>query len=214
MMIYALVPAAYLIGSIPTGIMVTRLFTGKDIRTLGSGNVGAANVGRIAGKWAGGLVLFGDMAKGALPVSLALLLAPENDLFRETLVALAALSAVLGHLYPVYFRGHSGGKGVAPAAGCFALLTPLALFGVLFVYLLAAYRWRIASVGSLSGASALPFLVFLETGSPVYFLLGIAVAGLIFIRHAENIRRIRKGVEPVWKAGDTRLKEGSTRKKQ
>ena len=193
---------AYLIGSLPTGLLLTRLVTGKDIRTLGSGNVGAANVGRVAGKKLGAAVLLLDFLKGALPACLALgWPCAEAPLFREVCVALSALASVLGHLYPLYFKGRFGGKGVATAGGCFAVIAPLALLGAVLVYLLTLRRWRIASLGSLAGASALPFLALLETGSWRFFLLGIGVAILIFVRHAANIRRLRRGTEPVWKAG-------------
>jgi glycerol-3-phosphate acyltransferase PlsY len=186
--------AAYLIGSIPTGVLVTRLFTGRDVRRQGSGNIGATNVRRVAGNRLGAVVLIGDVLKGFLPVFVVMRLASEDSAWSVS-VALTGLGAFLGHLYPIYLKGR-GGKGVATAAGCFLSISPLALAGAVFVFILAVWRRRVVSLGSLGAAGALPVLVWLHSRSMIFTALGGVMAVFIFFRHSGNIRRLREGIEP------------------
>ena len=189
--------AAYLIGSIPTGVLVTRVFTGRDIRRLGSGNIGATNVRRSAGNLPGAMVLLGDMLKGFVPVYLAMRLPVSGGEGRLGVVcaALTALGAFFGHLYPIYFKGRGGGKGVATAAGCFLPISPVALAGPLLIFALVLWRRRVVSLASLAAAAVLPVCVLLQNGSLVFTVLGAAMAVFIFLRHSGNIRRLREGTE-------------------
>lgn len=187
----ALVAAAYVLGSIPSALLVVWLMTGKDVRREGSGNVGATNAVRIGGIAAGILVTAMDVAKGALPVWAMSVLNPAS-----VWLAAAMLAAVVGHCYPVWLR-FAGGKGVATAFGAFVVLAPvpaLAAFGV-WVVVLAVGRW--VSLASLVGAAVFPLLVsILEQPGPV-LLVGVSLAAvLIIVRHHSNIRQLIAGSEP------------------
>jgi glycerol-3-phosphate acyltransferase PlsY len=187
----ALVAAAYVLGSIPSALLVVWLMTGKDVRREGSGNVGATNAVRIGGIAAGILVTAMDVAKGALPVWAMSVLNPAS-----VWLAAAMLAAVVGHCYPVWLR-FAGGKGVATAFGAFVVLAPvpaLAALGV-WVVVLAVGRW--VSLASLIGAAAFPLLVsILEQPGPV-LLVGVSLAAvLIIVRHHSNIRQLIAGSEP------------------
>ncbi len=185
---------AYLIGSIPTGLIVARLAgRGVDPRRQGSGNIGATNVGRLLGKGPGLLTLAGDVLKGAAPPLLAGWLAAGAP-GEAGYVALAGAGAVLGHVYPV-FLSFRGGKGVATAAGVFLAIAPLALLGAAAVFGLLVWRWRYVSLGSIGAAFSLPVAVILLGGEPAYGLLAAAVAALVISRHRDNIGRLREGRE-------------------
>lgn len=194
-----LMVTAYLLGAIPWGLLLTRKFRGRDIRQTGSGNIGATNVARVAGKALGALTLLLDGMKGGLPVGLAWMLAPHMaPLPREMGMSLAALSAVLGHSYPVYLGFKTGGKGVATAAGCFLLISPGALAASFFVFGLVFLGFRRVSAASLAAIALLPGFISLQEG-PVYFTVtAVLVAALVFIRHKDNIRRLLNGTEPVF----------------
>ena len=189
---------AYLAGSIPVGILLTRLFSSKDIRRLGSGNVGATNVRRVAGNRLGAAVLFGDLLKGAAPVYLAMRVCPlfESVPHRELFVSLAAFLAFAGHLYPVYFMGRSGGKGVATAIGCFLMISPVACFLALAAFFITLWRWRMVSLSSLCFAAVLPLFTSYRTHSLFFSGLAALIFLFILVRHTGNIRRIRQGTEP------------------
>jgi glycerol-3-phosphate acyltransferase PlsY len=191
---------AYLLGSIPWGLVLTRLFAIADIRRHGSGNIGATNVARVAGPVLGLATLVGDFVKGWAPVALAsyLELPPAGA---ELYAAALALLAVLGHLFPVYTRLRGGGKGVATAAGGFAALAPLAVLIALVVFVLVLALTRRVSAGSLAAAAALPPAVLSTTGSAVFCAGAVMAATLIFIRHAGNIRRLLAGTEPPFRLG-------------
>lgn len=179
---------AYIIGSIPTSVIVCRYLKLPDPRTQGSGNPGTANVFRFAGKEAAGLVLLGDALKGLIPVLLARLVGIEGFV-----LGLISLAAVSGHIFPVFLQ-FRGGKGVATAWG--------ALLGVsVFVAILAAISWaaiafsfRYASLASLIASALVPFYSILFA-KPVYFLPFAAIAALIVWRHQENIVRLKAGTE-------------------
>ena len=201
MIIFFVLPVfAYLLGSMPWGIILTRLFTSIDIRHKGSGNIGATNVFRIAGPTLGVLTLVGDMLKGAIPVWLALVLADTNGVWGEIYISLVALSAFSGHLYPVYMKFEKGGKGVATAAGCFAVISPMAFVVLILVFIMSLCCLNRVAVASLLTATVLPVTVWKTTGSEILTGCAVVTAILIYFRHTDNIKRLLKGTEPViWK---------------
>lgn len=183
-----LISAAYLLGSVPTGIVIVRLFGGVDPRHSGSKNIGATNVGRTSGKLPGILTLIGDLFKGALPVFIAFRLGPVP------LVSLTGLAAFLGHLFPVYL-GFKGGKGVATACGVMLIISPIATLLSAAVFIVTVLIKRYVSLGSILAAASLPvFLSFLTRGKP-FVLLGAAISALVIIKHHENIKRLAEGRE-------------------
>ena len=190
---------AYLLGSIPWGLILTRVFARDDIRLKGSGNIGATNVTREAGLVPGLLTLTGDVLKGAVPVFWArsALAAAEgpHDMYLATIV----LAAFLGHLFPVYLKFRDGGKGVATAAGCFAVISPATVWVALGIFCMALLVTRRVSAGSLCAAAALPLAIWINTGSMVVTFGAGVVALLIFIRHHENIKRLLAGTEPAFR---------------
>jgi glycerol-3-phosphate acyltransferase PlsY len=194
---------SYLLGSIPWGIIFTRLFTPINIREVGSGNIGATNVARMAGPGLGVLTLAGDILKGAFPVWLAVSMAALNESWGELYIALVAFAAFMGHLYPVYMKFKNGGKGVATAAGCFGVISPIALIILILVFILFVCWSNRVSLASLAAAAVLPVAIWKATGSKV--MLGCAVVTTIFIyfRHVDNIKRLISGKEPaIWKNDD------------
>ncbi|HZO15230.1 MAG TPA: glycerol-3-phosphate 1-O-acyltransferase PlsY [Polyangiaceae bacterium] len=188
----AFLVGAYLAGSIPFGLLVAGM-RGIDLRTVGSGNIGATNAMRALGKPAGAAVLFLDAAKGALPVGAARWLA-AIDRAPAWLPAACALAAVLGHCYPAWLR-FRGGKGVATSLGVFIVLDPLAtaisagLFAIVY-----AVR-RVVSIGSLTAAIAFPIVLVILGRPIVLIVLSIATMLVIVVRHKDNIARMRKGRE-------------------
>ena len=180
---------AYVGGSIPFGLVVARA-KGVNLRTVGSGNIGATNVARALGKKWAVVVLLADAAKGFVPVWLGrrLGLPPES-------VALAGLAAIVGHMFTLFLRGR-GGKGVATSLGvALALSWPAALCGF-GVYILAYLLLRLSSVGSLLGIWSFPVFATLLGGLPrPYLYLATFVAILVTIRHRQNITRLLRGEE-------------------
>lgn len=186
---YLLIPVAYLLGSVPTGIVIVKLFGGVDPRSAGSKNIGATNVGRTSGKLPGILTLIGDILKGALPVFIAFRLAPT-----PLIVSLTGLAAFLGHLFPVYL-GFKGGKGVATACGVMLIISPIATLLSAGVFVVTVLIKRYVSLGSILAAASMPvFLSFLTRGKP-FVPLGVAIGALVIIKHHENIRRLAEGRE-------------------
>jgi len=181
--------ASYLLGSIPTGIVISWIFGKGDPRKAGSGNIGATNVGRTSGRLAGVLTLLGDVLKGGVPVFLAFQFYPES-LF----VSLVGLAAFLGHLFPVYL-GFKGGKGVATGLGVMVVICPLATLLSAAVFALAAYLKRYVSLASMVAAAMLPvFMSFFPRGRN-YVGMGVVVAVLIIWKHKDNIKRLAAGTE-------------------
>ena len=177
----------YLLGSIPFGLLFGRLSGAGDVRKIGSGNIGATNVLRTGKKWAAAGTLLCDGAKGAVAVLLARNVLPGME-------TIAALGAVLGHLYPVWLR-FKGGKGVATFLGiCLGLYWPVGLC-VATTWLVAARIWRISSLSALI-AIALSSAYFLLFSRPDYAALALPLSFLIYWMHRENIRRLLKGQEP------------------
>jgi len=190
---------AYLLGSIPWGVVLTRSFTSVDIRRQGSGNIGATNVSRVAGSTLGLLTFLGDVLKGAVPVYLALILAGKNQETGDLLPAMVALAAFFGHLYPLFMKFKGGGKGVATCAGCFVVLSPLACLSALLAFIVVLYSWKRVSTGSLAAAAVLPGVVWFSTDSlPVTVSAGIMTV-FIFVRHRDNIKRLISGTEPKFR---------------
>jgi glycerol-3-phosphate acyltransferase PlsY len=187
---------AYLLGSIPWGLVLTRLFTSVDVRQLGSGNIGATNVRRVAGTTLGAVTLAGDVLKGAFPVWLAVTITAPNELWGEIYISLVALAAFSGHLYPVYMKFKDGGKGVATAGGCFVVISPMACVVAILVFVLFICMFKRASAASLASATALPVAVWYVTGSIVLTGCAVVTAIFIYFRHIDNIKRLLSGVEP------------------
>lgn len=188
-----LVLFAYLVGSIPTGLLLSRAIAGIDPRHGGSHNIGATNVLRTAGKALGAVTLAGDVLKGLIPVLLALQLGSG-----ERWIGAVALAAFSGHLFPIYLK-FRGGKGVATALGLYLPLVPLAIFLNLFIFAGGIIISKMVSVGSLSSAAAMPLLIWLLGYPEPYLILSLIVAGLIFYRHKENIQRLLRGEENrIW----------------
>lgn len=189
--------AAYLLGSVPFSFLVARAFGVKDVRRVGSGNVGATNVLRNAGKAAGVLAFLLDAGKGAT----AALVASRLDPHDPVLPALAALGAVVGHMYPAWLR-FQGGKGVATGLGAFAPLVPWAALGAVLVFGGVAAATRYVSLGSVAGALALAALALASAGAGPVALAATFTAALVVFRHRSNLRRILGGTER--RAGDSR----------
>lgn len=190
-----LIGLAYLLGSIPTGLVVARLMAGPDPRQTGSGNMGAANLFRLLGRNAGVLTFLGDTLKGALPVLLAVYWLTTLGAWHDSAVAAVGLSAVLGHIFPIFLR-FQGGKAVATTFGVVSVLCPLAAVNLLMVYGLTLYQVRIFSVGALVCAWLLPLAVGLFCDSKPYLFLAGILSGLVLVRHRENLLRLSRGEEP------------------
>lgn len=184
---------SYLLGSIPTGLLLARAF-GINIREAGSGNIGATNVYRTAGRKLGILTLVGDCLKGLLPVLIARWLG-----LPVVWVAAIGLAAFLGHVYTV-FLGFKGGKGVATALGVFIGTAPLAILGGVAVFALVLYKWRYVSAASISAAATIPLFVMFVTCRPEPIVMSCVIALVVIYRHSENIARLRAGTENKFKA--------------
>lgn len=192
---------AYLVGSIPFGYLIVKATGRGDVRETGSGGTGATNVSRHAGKAAGVLTLVLDALKGAIAVLLATWLS-EGLVAAEALVAVAAVAAMVGHIFPVWL-GFRGGKGVATAVGVFLVIAPFALLcaGVVFVAVVALTRY--VSLASLTAAASIPLFVWLQklllqprADLKAPLLAAVAGALLIIFAHRGNIGRLLKGTEP------------------
>ena len=195
---------AYILGSIPFGLILAKLFGGTDVRKGGSGNIGATNVARVIGPVAGILTLILDVAKGSAAVLLAARLSQDS----ATWMMIAALAALVGHCFPVWLK-FKGGKGVATAAGMFLVLCPLAFLGSVILFVLVVTFWRYVSLGSISAAAAMPLLMYFlwapRHAPPLVITFGsLAAAVLIVCKHAGNIRRLAQGVEPKFSFGKTK----------
>jgi glycerol-3-phosphate acyltransferase PlsY len=186
-----LVAAAYVVGSLPSALLVVSLVTGKDVRREGSGNVGAANATRIGGLAVGALVTLMDVVKGALPVWAMSVLNPASGWLAATMVA-----AVLGHCFPVWLR-FCGGKGVASAFGAFLVLSPRAALAGFALWIVVLVIGRRVSLASMAAAAAFPvLLVVFDDPVPVILAAVSAVSILIIVLHGSNIRRLIDGSEP------------------
>jgi acyl phosphate:glycerol-3-phosphate acyltransferase len=186
---------AYLIGSIPFGLLVVKAVGGPDIRGVGSGNIGAANVARNAGKFAGILTLLLDAGKGYAAVWLAGYFTHGNMRW----MMIAAVCAVVGHMFPIWL-GFKGGKGVATGLGVFLPICWQAVAAGIVLWLAVVIFWRYSSLGSISAAVALPIFVYLlyapGHAPPEYVTLGtVVISLLVLIKHRPNIARLIAGEE-------------------
>lgn len=191
--------AAYFLGSIPTGYLVARS-RGMDIRTFGSGNIGATNVFRALGKRAGTLVLLIDLMKGYVAVvvvsrlmTFSLLPGAEGPT-REMLAITAGICAVLGHNYTCWL-GFKGGKGIATSAGVILAWVPAALLIIAGIWLFVLAVSRYVSLASIAAALFLPAAIWLTRGSPRMIIIGIILGALAVYKHRTNIERLCKGTE-------------------
>jgi len=197
------VAAAYLLGSIPFGLVLTRLFTGQDVRQVGSGNIGASNVSRAAGKKVGVLTLLLDAAKASVPMLVAERLFADPGTFDGIGWAVAVgAAAFVGHLYPIWL-GFKGGKGVATALGVFAVLAPIPSLLALVAFGVGYGTTHIPAVGSLSGTFTCCVGAIVQEAlrhgarawsSPVPYA-AVAITAVIVLRHRSNIERLLKGAE-------------------
>jgi glycerol-3-phosphate acyltransferase PlsY len=186
------IPLAYLLGSIPFGYLLVRLFRKEDIRSMGSGNIGATNVARSGAKGLGIATLFLDLGKAFLAVKIAQHLAPTN----YDLAVLAAVAAILGHVFPVWLR-FKGGKGVASALGVFLALTWPSALSILAVFLIVFLLTRYVSLASIIGAATFPLFGFhfVTQRTPIVILGFLFIPILIIVKHHQNIRRLLAGTE-------------------
>ena len=185
----AMVLAGIMVGSIPSGLLVSALFGGRDLRQAGSGNIGATNALRVLGKKAALFTLIGDMAKGAIPVALA-----RFAEVREEAVFLVALGTIVGHIYSIFLH-FKGGKGVATSFGVFLALSPAIALTSLVVWGTAVYFGRYSSVGALAAFSLLPAVAWFWTMNANMLIFALAVSLLVCWQHKENIQRLRQGSE-------------------
>ena len=189
MTVFLVILFAYLLGSVPTGFLLGSL-AGVDVRKAGSGNVGATNVARVAGKKQGLLTLLGDTAKGFVPVFLALQLG-----FGAAATGLVALAAFSGHLYSIFLKFH-GGKGVATALGALLALAPAATLVLVIIFSLVAAASRIVSFASIAAAGLAPVVICVFGYPPASTGASLVMALMVIWRHRANIQRLRAGVEP------------------
>jgi len=185
-----IIAVCYLIGSIPFGVIIGRVFKGVDIRDSGSGNIGAANAIRTLGIVPGILVLLLDVAKGFFAVYLSTHLMPNAPLMN----VIAGLTAVIGHNSSIFLK-FKGGKGIATTFGVFLALNWQIALICLATYVIMVFITRYSSVGSLSGTLAMPVCMYIFHQPPEYFWFSIIAAAFAFYKHKENIKRLLKGEE-------------------
>lgn len=189
----ALVATAYLIGSIPTGLILGRVY-GIDVRREGSGNIGATNLYRTVGRRVGIITLVGDCLKGLVPV-----LVVKYCMLPSEYAVWVGLAAFCGHVFSVFLK-FKGGKGVATALGVFLALAPLALAIAVALFALLMFLWRYVSLGSIGAAAVMPVAVALTGGSRILTAGTLIIALVVILRHSENIRRLISGTESKFKA--------------
>jgi glycerol-3-phosphate acyltransferase PlsY len=190
----AVVGIAYLLGAIPFGYLLVRLKTGDDVRSQGSGNIGATNVMRTSGRAVGIATLLLDIAKGYFAVWVAGRLTGHDTLWMSA----AALAVMAGHAYPVFLR-FQGGKAVASAVGAFLCLTPWALAAEVIIFVVVVAWTRHISMASIVTAATLPLAVWLIMKAEVPALAAVAAGAFIIYRHSTNIKRLREGTENMFK---------------
>jgi len=185
---------AYCIGSIPTGLLLAKAFGGVDIRTKGSGNIGATNVYRTLGRKIGLLTLIGDCLKGLLPV-----LAAKALQLPVAWIALIGIAAFLGHIFPIFLR-FKGGKGVATALGVFLATSPLAVLGALAVFIAILVSRKYVSLASIAAAAVMPLLTTIINRDATIVTMSLVISAVVILNHHENIARLRNGTENKFKA--------------
>lgn len=193
LLLAALITTAYLIGSIPTGLILGKA-CGIDVRTEGSGNIGATNLYRTVGRKVGVMTLVGDCLKGYLPV-----IAVKYSALPPDYAVWVALAAFCGHVFSVFLK-FKGGKGVATALGVFMALAPLALVAAVIIFAALMLLWRYVSLGSICAAATMPIAVLLLGGSNILTGATLVIALIVIFRHRENIQRLLAGTENRFKA--------------
>jgi glycerol-3-phosphate acyltransferase PlsY len=203
MLIGAALAGGYLLGSIPFGVIATRMGGAGDVRSIGSGNIGATNVLRTGRKDLALITLLGDGGKGAVAVLLAWLVTRDGTAEQQAvLTSLAAGAAFLGHLFPVWL-GFKGGKGVATFFGTMlAAAWPVGLAAAA-TWLIVAFLFRISSLAALVAVALAPVVALLLGRPTAIALLALFMALLVLVRHSENVRRLLKGQEPRIGGGKT-----------
>jgi len=186
---------AYLLGSIPFGYLLVKFSTGKDVRAEGSGNIGATNVLRTAGRIRGVATLALDIAKGFAAVWIAAQMTANSSVWTSA----AALAVLAGHSFPVFLR-FRGGKAVASFIGAFLYLTPEPMIAALVLFIIVVAGTHYISAGSVIAAGAFPLGVWLILHPPIEVLVASAVAGAFIVyRHKANLERIHAGTENVFR---------------
>jgi len=188
-----IVIGAYLLGSIPTGVIIARR-KGVNLRKVGSGNIGATNVTRALGKGWGAVVLLCDILKGFIPVLIARMVIGSEGWQAELWLSSTVLAALLGHCFSV-FMGFQGGKGVATGFGALVALTPLAALIALCVWITSFSIYRLSALGAISGVTSLPITIFMVYPSRIFLALSLIITVLIFYTHRDNIKRMVEGKE-------------------
>lgn len=182
---------AYLLGSIPFGYLIVRWHRGIDVRSTGSGSIGATNVMRNLGLPGFAMTFLLDFGKGVAAIMLASRWTGNDPRW----VAAAAVASISGHCFPVWLK-FRGGKGVATAAGVFTVIAPFQVLWVLLVFAIVVAIWRYISLGSITAMTAFPILLYIQSRLPFPMVLGSAVcAAIMIVRHHANIRRLLKGTE-------------------
>jgi glycerol-3-phosphate acyltransferase PlsY len=179
---------SYLVGSIPVGIILAKM-RGTDPRKVGSGNIGATNVMRAAGKTIGIMTLAGDILKGFIPTAIMLHYGQP-----AIIVASTGLATFIGHLFPVFLK-FKGGKGVATAVGVYLAVSPLAILINVVIFVFVLLKWRYVSLGSLVGTALMPAAFLILNQPREYIFLSIIVGIFIFLKHKDNIKRLLDGKE-------------------
>jgi glycerol-3-phosphate acyltransferase PlsY len=197
MRLLLLVLFAYLLGSVPAGYILGYL-AGIDVRTAGSGNVGATNVARVVGKRQGLWTLLADCAKGFIPAFVTVQWGLE-----PAATALVGVAAFLGHLYPVFLKFH-GGKGVATGFGVLLGLAPWATACLVPLFGIVVLTTRIVSLSSMVGAAAAPFVLWFFSHPPVVIIMSVFLALMVILRHQRNIQRLLAGTEPKFGVPNSR----------
>jgi acyl phosphate:glycerol-3-phosphate acyltransferase len=197
---FLVLAAAYILGSVPFGYLLVRARSGLDVRTMGSGNIGATNVLRTSGRGPAIVTLLLDIAKGIVAVWLAERVLDGSQFW----MSLAALAVMAGHAFPVFLR-FRGGKAVASFIGAFLYLTPLPLLATLLLFAITVLASRYISLGSVVAAALFPAAVWLIEHPPLYVTAAAGIAGgFIVWRHRGNLERIRAGNEHLFSFGGRR----------
>lgn len=192
-----LLAVAYLIGGIPFGYLLVRWKTGQDVRSTGSGNIGATNVLRSSGRALGVATLLLDIAKGWLAVWLMARFGSNEPMW----TSLAALCVIAGHAFPVFLK-FQGGKAVASFVGAFAFLAPLPLTAITIIFIAVVAYTRFISLGSIIGAALFPLGIWMIDHGDISLILAAVIGGAFIIwRHRANIHRLRAGTENVFTFG-------------
>ncbi|WP_263409736.1 glycerol-3-phosphate 1-O-acyltransferase PlsY [Terriglobus tenax] len=188
---------AYLLGSIPFGYILVRLFLKQDIRATGSGNTGATNVARSGKKGLAIATLLLDLLKGVAAVLIARYIAGAHGLSAEDMAAAAAAMAIIGHIFPVWL-GFRGGKGVATGLGVFLAISPLATLCCLAIFIVVFALWKYVSMASILAAAAFPVAAFLISHGNVSAIVAasyVVIPAIIIFKHHSNIQRLLQGKE-------------------